>query len=329
MLALGLVAVAVRLEPAEAAAQAGLLADAMTKTTDLITRSNLARALAAMTARLEPAEAARQSAQAARLLVDALEMETVIEGARLGEIARLGEVLVALTAQMEPAEAARQSAQVARLLAKALSKANPEAQSGIGEALGMVTTRVEPAEAARLSAQAALLLADVLNGKPASRVAARSGLARALRVVAARMEPDQAARLLASALGKEKDSFAQSQLAQALGSVATRVEPKEIASRSLLATRTVASWLSPLPHLGHAATLLQASQPLPCRFTTQQLVDLLKMPTCVGKARSIILQLLADRYKRPFADVWEFVEWAEKYEPGLDFTTPPKRNLLL
>lgn len=73
---------------------------------------------------------------------------------------------------------------------------------------------------------------------------------------------------------------------------------------------------------------MPALHPLPCRFTTQQLVDLLKMPTCVGDTRIVILGLLANRYKRPFADIWEFVEWAEKNEPGLDFTSPPKRNPL-
>jgi hypothetical protein len=38
------------------------------------------------------------------------------------------------------------------------------------------------------------------------------------------------------------------------------------------------------------------------------------------------LEQLSNRYRRPFAHAWEFVEWAEKNEPGLDFTTPPKRN---
>jgi hypothetical protein len=73
---------------------------------------------------------------------------------------------------------------------------------------------------------------------------------------------------------------------------------------------------------------MQAAEPLPCRFTTQQLVNLLKMPTCVGEARTVLLGQLAHRYKRPFADVWEFVEWAQKHEPGLGFTTPPKRHPL-
>jgi hypothetical protein len=70
---------------------------------------------------------------------------------------------------------------------------------------------------------------------------------------------------------------------------------------------------------------LQAVEPFPCRFTTQQLVDLLKMPTCVGEARAVILEQLSNRYKRPFADVWDFVEFAETQLPDIDLRSPPKR----
>ena len=86
--------------------------------------------------------------------------------------------------------------------------------------------------------------------------------------------------------------------------------------------------MSPATRLSGLATLTQAAQPLPSRLSTQQLVDLLKMPTCVGEARTVILEQLSNRYKRPFADVWDFVEWAEKNEPSLDFKSPPKRNPL-
>jgi len=68
-----------------------------------------------------------------------------------------------------------------------------------------------------------------------------------------------------------------------------------------------------------------AAEPLTCRFITLQLVDVLKMPTSGGEVRTVFLEQLANRYKRPFADVWDFVEWAEKNEPGLDFTSPPRR----
>jgi hypothetical protein len=44
------------------------------------------------------------------------------------------------------------------------------------------------------------------------------------------------------------------------------------------------------------------------RFTAQQLTDMLKWPTCVGAAREVVLQFLAQECGRPFADQWEFCE---------------------
>ena len=92
--------------------------------------------------------------------------------------------------------------------------------------------------------------------------------------------------------------------------VVTCIEPEEVAPRSLLAANAITGWLLSSPRLGNAVMLMPAAEPLPCRLSTQQLVELLKMPTCVGEARTVILELLANRYRQPFADVWEFVEWA-------------------
>jgi hypothetical protein len=71
--------------------------------------------------------------------------------------------------------------------------------------------------------------------------------------------------------------------------------------------------------------LLEVSRPLPSRFSTQELVDLLKMPTCVGPAREVVLQQLALKCERDFANVWEFVDYAHEHLPDINLTTPPKR----
>ena len=71
--------------------------------------------------------------------------------------------------------------------------------------------------------------------------------------------------------------------------------------------------------------LLPALEPLPCRFSTQELVELLKRPLFVGPARRAVLDQLANRHHRPFADQWEFVRFAQEQKLGLDFTTPPRR----
>jgi hypothetical protein len=281
-------------------------------------RDHLGSALGSVAARMEPAEAARLCAEAARLLADLLSKEKEI-----GAQPALAQALGAVAAPLEPAEAARLCAGAARQLADTLAKERDSyLRSELTNALRAMAARMESAEAARLLVDALAMEKDNI---------ARAELVQALEVVVASLEPAEAvvvARLLADALAHATDPDTAYRLARALAAAAVSIDSKEAALRSFLAARSVASWMSPSPQLGHAATLLQAAQPLPCRFSTQQLVDLLKMPTCVSEARTVFLELLANRYQRPFADVWEFVEWAQVHEPGLDFTAPPKRNPL-
>jgi hypothetical protein len=55
------------------------------------------------------------------------------------------------------------------------------------------------------------------------------------------------------------------------------------------------------------------------------MVDILKLPVCVGEARTVVLEMLGQRYHRTFADQWEFVDYAEKHLPEIDLKSPPKR----
>ncbi len=71
----------------------------------------------------------------------------------------------------------------------------------------------------------------------------------------------------------------------------------------------------------HILPWVPAARPLPAPV----LVELLKHPFCVGEARQAILDALAFTYNRPFADQWEFVEYAQKHQPQLDLLTPPTR----
>ena len=68
-----------------------------------------------------------------------------------------------------------------------------------------------------------------------------------------------------------------------------------------------------------------AGEPLPCRLRTQDLVELLKMPTCIREVRRVILDQLGNRYGRRFDTHWDFVRYAQEQGPHLDFTTPPQR----
>ncbi len=68
------------------------------------------------------------------------------------------------------------------------------------------------------------------------------------------------------------------------------------------------------------------AEPYPCRLSTEELVELLKMPTCFGGARRIVLDHLGNRYGRRFVNHWSFVRFATEQKLNLDFTTPPKRR---
>jgi hypothetical protein len=98
----------------------------------------------------------------------------------------------------------------------------------------------------------------------------------------------------------------------------SQVRPRAVAIGSVVAAMPVGPWAS-------LAFLHPASEPLPCRLPTQDLVELLKMPTCIGEFRGIILDQLGNRYRRRFETHWEFVRFAQDQKLNLDFTTPPKR----
>jgi hypothetical protein len=65
--------------------------------------------------------------------------------------------------------------------------------------------------------------------------------------------------------------------------------------------------------------------PFGCRLTTQDLVDLLKMPTCIGASRRVVLGHLGNIHGRRFANHWEFVRFAREKGLKVDLTSPPKR----
>jgi hypothetical protein len=311
-----------RLEPAEAARRAAeatrVLAEALAMERDASLQALLVEALVPMSARLGPAEASSQIAEAARVLAEAMGKNPSPQ-----YLPVIAKALDKGLSRLEPAEAARRAAEAAQVLSEALAKQQrPYELTTLAEALSTVSARLEPAEAARRTAEA-------YRSVSKSMVKTNNSndlffFTRTLGVISSRLEKDEAARVLAEALSLTPDD--SDVFAEALAKLSTRLEQGEAARRAVLTAQVVADWMSASKRLSCAFTLTQATRPLPNWFSTQQLVDLLKMPTCVGPTRKVILDQLAKRYKRPFADVWEFVEWAQKNEPGLDFTSPPKRN---
>jgi hypothetical protein len=189
--------------------------------------------------------------------------------------------------------------------------------------LAAVAARMEPGERARVCAAAAAHLTQAMS--KTYDLDGLGSLAQGLAAVAARLEPGPAMETAAT-------------LAQAAARITHPTLPKELAQRytdaittrsptgSVLTVVAVVAGRAGGPDLPATLALLAlATEPPPCRLTSQQLVDLLKHPLFVGDARRVVLDQLGNRYRLHFADVWEFVVYAEEHLPDIDLRSPPKR----
>jgi hypothetical protein len=327
-LAGGLAALATWMEPQEAARlcaeAASLLTQELAHRDYDEARMRLADGLAALARRMEPREAARLCAQAARILAEALARGTSNDDAR----GRLGVAsgLAALAAWMEPRGGAR-------LLTQALAQEKESgARKTLVAALADVATRLEPKEARRASAEAARIC---LSSQHQERdVAARHATTELLARLIQPRDDDgsvQAARVCARWVVASPELFCGTE--NGLPRLPRRSELLGLflidSSRPKILRRAAAAWASvglSAPGLALNLPLLQAaSEPLPCRLDTQDLVELLKMPTCTRDVRRVVLDHLGNRFGRRFQTHWDFVRFAHDQRLDLDFTSPPKR----
>jgi serine/threonine protein kinase len=326
-LAKGLAAVAARMDPAEATSTlrkaARLLTRALQTETDAYARWHLALGLAAAATRMEPAEATHMLGKAASLLTQALEKEMEAQN-RLS----LAEGLAAVAERMEPAEAAHMLGLAARLLTQALKKKTDAFDLGwLAKALAALAERMNPAEASKTClplVQNLLLKAETGKAEWGGKAVLRSWerLIRALDAETAALYSTKLARCVCSGdLGLDTTHGYASESLDPLLTSSDRV----LMVGRAAAPATAIGLAVPVP-LAAFPLLAAASKPLPCRLSTQDLVDLLRMPTCFGDDRKVILKHLGNRYRRTFANHWEFVSYAKEQGLELDFTTPPKRS---
>ncbi len=337
-------ALAPRMEAREAARvsteAAAILAQAMSKTTDANSLPQLAQGLSVLAdvlATLAPRLESRDAAGTAAALVQVMSKTTNANG-----LYWLSQGLSALAARLEPGDAADVAAVLAQIVSKT-TDANALNQQAQG--LSALASRMEVKESARVSAEAAAVLAQAMSKTTDAN--ALNWLAQGLSALAARMEAKDAADVasaLTSAISKTNEIMTEDlshgmpqdmgggptqSLMQSLGQGLTAVlngcERQERSRRAVTVAGVfgiVAGTGHPVPSLAFVSPTVE---PLPCGLSTQQLVDLLKMPTCIGVPRRIVLDYLAGRYQRSFKDHWEFVEYAHEHLSEIDLTTPPKR----
>jgi tRNA A-37 threonylcarbamoyl transferase component Bud32 len=323
----GLTAVAARLEPQAAAEAADTLVQAMTKTTDSEDLMTVAECLAAVAAGLEAPAATRRCAMVADRLAQATTKWTTETNA----LAKMAQGLAAVAVHLQPKEAAQRCAVVADTLVQAMTRTSRlDDLAGMAQGLAAMAAHLEPKEAARCCAAVADTLLQAMT--TTSRPDDLAGMVQGLAAMAAHLESKEAARrctaaaaALVQAMTETTRSDDLKKLALGLSAVLIRGDTSQLTQRSVALTAAVGH----VSGGGHPAGILPpldlALQPLPCRFSTQELVELLKQPTCIGPARRVMLDHLGNRYGRRFRDHWQFVHFAHEHLPDLDFTSPPQR----
>ncbi len=326
-LAIGLAVVAGRLEPAEAARvcakPARLLCQALVRKPYSSDQGALAEALVAVAPQLNPVEATQICAETARLLHQALVQEK--DGTTRGNLA---EGLGVLAGCLDSAEAGRVSGEAARLVCQALGEEKDIfARQWLVRGLGALAGRLKPSEIERMFPEAARSeildedtrvdyelhldnLAHLLE--PVDNVGANGAARNYARKIVC--DPDYTA--VRPGNGHDRRYTILRRFLQNCASTQLRRRASAVAVTVGFA---VPGLLPSFPLQSIAA------EPFPCRLSTQDLVDLLKMPTCVREVRRVILDQLGNRYRRRFDTHWDFVRYAEEQKLGLDFTTPPKR----
>src|SRR5262249_18503964 len=124
-------------------------------------------------------------------------------------------------------------------------------------------------------------------------------------------EASAAAKLALEKMARTRNDDVLHGLAEAVAALAVQSKPEEASSRADLLVAAVGSAsAAPAPLTG--LSLLVTARPLPARFTEKQLVDFLKMPTSPWAARVVLVRQLGQQCGRPFANVWEYIEWANQ-----------------
>jgi hypothetical protein len=145
-------------------------------------------------------------------------------------------------------------------------------------------------------------------------------------VLAPRLGPEEAGTAARRALSAQNtDPFGMNELVQVVAALLVRLQPQGASQRAWLLTTAIGNNATPPAPLSALIPLLHAARPLPGRFTEQELVNFLKLPTCQRTAREVILRQLGHQCGRPFANQWEFVAWARLHRPDFDLTSPPVR----
>jgi hypothetical protein len=291
------------------------------------------------------------ASQAAHVVVQALDRETENEKK---DVMRPRQYLVqglcSVASRMTPAEASQVLHQAAQAAIGSFKRApSPEATGILYRTIAPLAEKMKAEDAAKVCAQAARVISDARmkdpNGLlPRPQVGMGDDVGdplQALVSLAGPMEADEANRLcrqVIQILLKQSEPTNQKIIASLpqLDTVIAKDLARELAlllcSENAIDTSRLDLVLTdfnrsrPFPRdQGMMSDPRPPEKPYPCRLTTQELVDLLKMPTCFGRARRVVLDHLGNIQGRRFVNHWAFVRFARETGLDVDLTTPPRR----
>jgi hypothetical protein len=284
-----LVVVTGRLAPTDAAA---VLTRAVERAKDSSSKAVLAQGLAAVAGRM----GAREAGPAANILIQSLEKETDANTRNA-----LAQGLAAVVQPLDRGEASRMcSPLIDNLISTAEKAQNQQARTSL---VASATNLLQAMDSETATSYSNKLARSIWSGS------------LRLHELKEGMPPGM------GMMGPEPHGVPS--LPSGIDPVLTNSSRTEVIPRAAAAATAVG--LATHGPFAALAPLPAAGDPLPCRLSTQDLVDLLKMPTCFGAGRQVALEHLGNRYGRRFANHWEFVRFAHEHHLDLDFTTPPKR----
>jgi hypothetical protein len=351
------------LEPEAAAAIARQALEAMSETHNAYAIRALAKAVAALSSRLRPVEAAGLAAEAARLAVEVMseknpphiqlvlaEAVTVLapqlapdEAARLGAVTArhalktmgktndsyyqdgLAKVIAVLAPRLEPEDAAR-LATATRLTAETMEKASDPNSLPLANVVAALAARLRSEDAAQLAAAATQQAVTAMGN--ATKLHGPYEFAEAIAALGPWLDSESAtgaARQTVEAIGRTTDPHSLRPLMDTVECLIVQAKPENTSRRTRFLALGVGNSIAPQACFVGLVPLAEASRPLPSRFTEQQLIDLLKMPTCLEPARLVFVRQLGWQCGQNFANQWELVEWARENRPDLDLSSPPVR----
>jgi len=343
VLTTGLAAVAERISTGEADR---ILTEAMQGEVDAGVRQNLPTRLAPIAGRTEPGRAAGVLLPLIEREKDPTARQNLIQG------------LCSVASRMTPGESSQMLDKAGQVVIGSFRSApGPAALGSLLTAIESFAGGMKADDAAKVCAQAARVISDARENDP-DGLLPKPGIGmgmmgamgvtdplRALVSLAGRMRTDEANRLCIAVIRtllKKSESTSETvivslpQLDPARAKDLAREVALLLSSGNVVDASTLDLVLTdynrsaPIPrNQGMMGAMTRGAsppeKPLPCRLATQDLVELLKLPTCFADARRVVLNHLGNRYGRRFANHWAFVRYAQEQGLKLDLTSPPRR----